>query len=237
MTPLADLPVHADEVLDDLERRALERAGYGGRSGFGRNPAVLVIDVTYGFCGDPDATDLVEAVGTYPHASGPAAWDAVPHVAAIVDAARSSAVPIVFTHPRRPLTATSGRWSDKNRRQHDVPARAYDIIEELHVAPDDRVLAKEAPSAFAGTPLLRWLVGAGIDGVIVCGGTTSGCVRATAVDAFSYDLRVVVAGDATFDRVQASHRVGLFDLDLKYADVVSSEQVVGHLLASAKDAS
>lgn len=226
-------PVHADELLDDVELRALELAGYGGRSGFGERPAVLVVDVTYGFCGEPDAADLIEAVATYPHASGPAAWTAVPHIAAIVEAARSSDVPLVFTRPRRRPGLATSRWSDKNRRQLDVPDRAYDLVDELGVTPTDRVLTKETPSAFVGTPLLRWLVGAGVDSVVVCGGTTSGCVRATVVDAFSYDLRVVVAGDATFDRVQASHRVGLFDLDLKYADVVPSEQVVTHLLAGA----
>jgi maleamate amidohydrolase len=225
----------AAEYLDDVELDALHRAGYGGRSGLGERPALLVVDVTYGFCGEAAAPTLIDAIETYPHASGPAAWAAVPHIAAVVGAARGSDVPVVFTRPAPPTDGRrrDSRWADKNRRQHDVPDRAYDIVTETGVTPSDALIDKEAPSAFFGTPLLRWLIRAGVDSVIVCGGTTSGCVRATAVDAFSYDLRVAVVEEATFDRVRASHHVGLFDLDLKYGDVLPSQQVVDHLRATA----
>jgi maleamate amidohydrolase len=212
--------------LDDTERRALDRAGYGGRVGVGERPVVLVVDVTWAFCGDDPTADVLQAVERYPHASGRVAWDAMPAVRRLVDGAREREVPVIFTRgPATPSPAWS-RWDDKNSRQRSAPAGAGEIVPDSGHRPDDVVLHKEAPSAFFGTPLLRWLTGLGADSVIVCGGTTSGCVRGTVVDAFSHNLKVAVAADATFDRVQASHRIGLFDMNLKYADVLPVARIL-----------
>nr|WP_246087038.1 isochorismatase family protein [Nocardioides humi] len=90
---------------------------------------------------------------------------------------------------------------------------------------DEIVLEKPKPSAFFATTLLARLIERGVDSVVICGGTTSGCVRATAVDAFSYDLRTVVVADATFDRLELSHAASLLDLSAKYADVATSAEV------------
>lgn len=216
--------------LSDEERQALGIAGYGGRSGLGARPVLLVVDLTVGFCGQP-GDSLVEAVARYPHASGPAAWRAVPEVRALVESARKSEVPVVFTRPTPPSmsSAPTNRWDDKNDRQQDLPNDAYDIVADSGFGPDDLLLNKEEPSAFGGSPLARWLIGLGCDSVIVAGCTTSGCVRATVVDAFSLNLRVTVAGDACFDRVRVSHEAGLFDMDLKYADVLGTSDIIAAL--------
>lgn len=230
-TAQARLAESAHGYVDDTELRALERAGYGERIGFGARPALLVVDVTWGFCGDDPSAGVLEAVETYPHACGRSAWEALPQVRSLVDAARRREIPVYFTRSappeRRPGHLT--RWDDKNRRQRTDPARAFEIVPDSGFRPGDTVLEKECPSAFFGTPLLRWLIGHGADSVIVCGTTTSGCVRATVVDAFSNDLKVAVVLDATFDRVVASHRMSLFDMGLKYADVIAAREVVAHL--------
>jgi maleamate amidohydrolase len=212
--------------LDDAERRALERAGYGGTVGVGKRPVVLVVDVTWAFCGDDPTADVLQAVEKYPHASGRFAWEAMPAVRRLVDGARERQVPVIFTRGPSTSSPAWSRWDDKNSRQRSAPPGAGEIVPDSGYRPDDVVLHKEAPSAFFGTPLLRWLTGLGADSVIVCGGTTSGCVRGTVVDAFSHNLKVAVAADATFDRVQASHRIGLFDMNLKYADVLPVARIL-----------
>ncbi len=216
--------------LSDEEREALGVAGYGGRSGLGTRPVLLVVDLTVGFCGPRDAS-LVDAVAQYPHASGPAAWRSVPKVATLVQASRQADVPVIFTQPTPPSmsTAPAARWDDKNKRQQDLPDDAFDIVADSGFGTDDLVIIKEVPSAFGGSPLARWLTGLGCDSVIVCGCTTSGCVRATVVDAFSLNLRVTVAGDACFDRVAISHDTALFDMDLKYGDVLPTAQIASLL--------
>ena len=214
-----------ESYLDEAENRALDRAGYGGSVGVGARTALIVVDVTWAFCGDDPEAGVLEAVEKYPHASGRFAWDAMRGIRTLVDGARLREVPVVFT--RGPETAgPASRWEDKNSRQREAPPEAGEIVPDSGYRPGDAVLHKEAPSAFFGTPLLRWLTGLGVDTVIVCGGTTSGCVRATVVDAFSHNLKTLVALDGTFDRVQASHRVSLFDMDLKYADVLTAAQIL-----------
>ncbi|WP_110207245.1 isochorismatase family protein [Nocardioides daejeonensis] len=213
------------EFLTDEERAALASAGYGRSMGIGARPALLVVDVTYAFCGHRGSS-LAEAVSAYPLACGPAAWEAIPTLAGLVDAARHSDVPVFFTRGAPSITAS--RWSDKNARHDDAPrADARDIVQECGFREQsDVLLEKEGPSAFFGTPLTRHLIGLGVDSVVVAGTTTSGCVRATVVDAFTHNFKVAVAADACFDRVGASHRMSLFDMGLKYADVLSSARLI-----------
>lgn len=220
----------ANSHLSLIEQEALRTAGYGGRSGLGESPVLLVVDVTAAFCGPRD-TSLLEAIERYPLASGPAAWDAVPRVHDLVASARRNEIPVIFTRPRpmAPMPVRTSRWDDKNERQREAPPDASEVLPETGFTLTDPLLEKDAPSAFAGSPLLRWLVGLGCDSVIVCGGTTSGCVRATVVDAFSFNLKVTVASDACFDRVTVSHEVGLFDVDLKYGDVLSTSELITEL--------
>jgi nicotinamidase-related amidase len=99
------------------------------------------------------------------------------------------------------------------------------------IAPSERdlVIEKRKPSAFFGTTLASHLVSLKVDTLIICGTSTSGCVRATVTDAFSYDYRVAIAEEATFDRGQASHAMALFDLDMKYANVTPVDEIVTYL--------
>jgi len=215
-----------DELLTDEERAALGSAGYGRSMGLGTHSALLVVDVTYAFSGHR-GDSLASAVADYPLACGPAAWAAMPNLAGLVAAARAAALPVIFTRGANRLA--TGRWGDKNSRQGDVRDDARGIVPECGYRESDILIEKEGPSAFFGTPLTRLLVGLGVDSVIVAGTTTSGCVRATVVDAFSLNLKVAVASDACFDRVAASHRMSLFDMGLKYADVLSADVLIDRL--------
>src|SRR5207253_10770809 len=106
---------------------------------------------------------------------------------------------------------------------------------EIHASvkpkPSDIVLVKKRPSAFFGTLLNSTLVERRVDTLIITGGTTSNCVRATAVDAMSYNYHTIVVSDCVYDRVQISHETALFDLDRQYADVVKSDEVIKHLMS------
>lgn len=222
-------PLVGTEHLTEVERVAMARAGYIGKAELPSPDAtaLVVVDVTWGFCG-PRGADLLEAITAYPHACGPSAWEAVDSIARLVGEARDHDVPVVFTRPavRLPGRLGVGVGRRKNPRQAaELPEDAFDVVRDCGYRPTDVLLEKEAPSAFIATPLLRWFNRWGIRNVVVCGGTTSGCVRATAVDAFSHELAVTVVADATFDRIQRSHEVSLLDLELKYATVTVADRL------------
>lgn len=204
--------------------------GYGVRAPLGERPALLVVDVTYGFCGDRPEP-ILTSIQRWRSSCGSAAWDALPHIELLLSRARRVDIPVFYTRgaPRRADGSDRGRWADKNARQGTDTARADEILAEISPQERDLVIEKRKPSAFFGTALVSHLIARGVDTLIVCGTTTSGCVRATVIDAFSYDYRVVVAEEATFDRGEASHAMALFDMDMKYANVTPVDEVAGYL--------
>jgi maleamate amidohydrolase len=216
------------DLVGAHDREVLEAAGYGHEVGLGERPALLVVDVTYGFVGRTPLP-VLEAIQTYPSAVGKPGWEAVEAIEWLLAAARKAGVPILYSAG----TGDPGRWADKRPSHLRQPADAYQIVDRLAPRPGEAVIRKAKPSAFFGSGLAERLKQLGVDSVIVCGGTTSGCVRATVVDAFSHDLRVAVVEDAVFDRVQLSHAAALFDMEHKYADVLASDAVIAWLNASA----
>jgi nicotinamidase-related amidase len=104
-----------------------------------------------------------------------------------------------------------------------------DIVKEIAPEPRDVLLRKSKPSAFFGTGLLHYLLELKVDTLLVTGTTTSGCVRATVIDAFSHNFNVAVVEECTFDRGEASHAINLFDMNAKYADVVSLQTTIDYL--------
>jgi nicotinamidase-related amidase len=129
----------------------------------------------------------------------------------------------------------TGRWKDKIPSIADkasyIGNRGTESIESIAPQPGDVVVSKRYASAFFGTPMMTYLNDLDRDTLIVTGCTTSGCVRATVADAFSYAFNVVVVADGVYDRGEASHAINLFDMDQKYADVLSSEAVIKYLEA------
>jgi nicotinamidase-related amidase len=209
----------ADQVRERLaaERARLACDGMGAPTGPGRRSALLVVDLVRAFT-EPDSPlgsdlDLV-----------------VRRSAELVAAARPAGAPVFFSVP----VAEAGGWSRK------IPAndllvpgtRPVELDPRLGVGRDDTVFTKTYPSCFFGTDLVTRLLHRGVDTLLIAGASTSGCVRATAVDSCSYGLRTIVVADAVGDRSAISHEVALSDLALKYADVVDAEAAGAALAAS-----
>lgn len=223
-----------DRYLTDQDRRVFEASGWGQREGFGKRPVVLVIDVNYNFAGDrPEPIE--DSIVRWRNSCGAAGWEAAGRTTEVLHRARARGVPVIFSTggDRRQDGWDSGRWRDKNsRRKDDLLGDKPDgttILPVLEPQPEDIIVRKSKPSVFFGSTLASYLVELGADSIIACGATTSGCVRATVVDAFSLNYRVALIEECTFDRGDASHAINLFDLDQKYADVVSKAEVIAYL--------
>ncbi|MFI6348610.1 isochorismatase family protein [Streptomyces sp. NPDC050560] len=212
-----------DSYLTDLDREVIAAGGFGREGSPGSRPALLVVDVTVAFCGDRPEP-ILDSMVRFRNSSGQSAWDAVAVIERLIAAARAGGVPVIYTRGTTGGASGPGRWAAKNRRAHEDTEDVHEIVPPIAPEAGDTVLRKTKPSAFFGTPLLSRLVELGTDSLVVCGGTTSGCVRATVVDAFSYNFPVAVVSDGCFDRVTASGDIALLDMDLKYADVVAAER-------------
>lgn len=227
-----------DKFLTERDKQVFAASGYGARAGFGKKPALLVIDVNYNFCGDKNEP-ILESIKRYRNSCGEDAWDALPVIRKLIDACHDKTVPVIFsTGTVRADGWDRGGWDWKNSRNAEDAAppanrgsnrNGNDIMDEIAPQPQDLVIEKLKPSIFHGTGLTGFLNNLGVDSVLIAGTTTSGCVRATVLDAFSLNIRTTIAGDACFDRSQASHAINLCDMNAKYSDVVSSDEVLTHI--------
>lgn len=213
-----------DRFLSERDKRIFALAGYGARQGFGRRPAVLVVDVNYAFCGHR-REPIEQSVKTWRQSAGEAAWDALPVIEELITVARSRGLPVIYTTDiTREDKWDRGGFGWKNRRNAERPAETNlsgsTIVPQIAPMAGDIVIRKQKPSAFHGTNLLDYLILLQCDSLIVAGTATSGCVRATVVDAFSHNLRATLVEEACFDRSEASHAINLCDMNAKYADVL-----------------
>jgi nicotinamidase-related amidase len=227
------------QFLTPRDRAVFATAGFGARMGFGKRPALVVIDVNYDFCGDRPEP-ILESIKRWPLSCGEEAWSGVSAIRRLIDAAHGKRIPVIYTTGvRRPDRWDSGSWSWKNGRQ-DEPRRASNlngnaIVQEIAPGPSDIVITKQKPSGFFATPLQSYLTLLGCDSLVVTGTTTSGCVRATVIDAFSNNYRVAVVEQGCFDRSQASHALSLCDMHAKYADIVDVDETHAFLKSLAAD--
>lgn len=223
-----------DDILTSRDKEVFALSGYGKRAGFGQRPAVLVIDVNYNFVGDKPEP-ILDSVKRFRNSCGAEGWQGVHHIAELLTESRKKHLPIFYTtghdEPNNPVAF--GRWQAKNSRSAEDRSEAWDkgncIVEEIAPHAGDVVVRKQKPSAFFGTPLISMLTEVHADSILVAGTTTSGCVRASVIDAFSYNLRVSVVEECVFDRGQASHKVNLFDMAMKYSDVISLKETVEYV--------
>jgi nicotinamidase-related amidase len=217
--------------IPGTEWKIYDAAGFGQPAGLGRSPALLVIDVQYRTVGDTPAP-LLESIRTQYHTScGEAGWRAVAVIGPLLKVARDAGVPVIYPHVAPKGGHDVGRTGTKIPSLMEVPDRGYAFVEEVAPLEDELLIPKRHPSAFFGTALISHLINLGVDCVILTGCTTSGCVRATAVDAFAYNFHCAVVEDAVYDRSSLSHDVNLFDLQAKYADVIPAAAVADHLRA------
>ncbi len=232
----ANMPRIWDKYLPQRDRDILAAAGYSQPMGFGERPALIVIDVNYNFTGDR-REPVEDSIKRWPNSCGEAAWDALPYLNCLLQQCHRRGVPVFFaTDGFRSDGWNMGSWLWKTSRVSEdlgtAKNRNFDgsaIHAALERIPSDVIIQKLKPSAFNGTPLRQLLTLLKVDTLIVAGTTTSGCVRATVLDAFSDNMRVIIPEEACFDRIEASHAINLFDMNAKYADVLPTDHVVGHL--------
>lgn len=222
-----------DKFLSEQDRAVFGMSGHGSRSGLGERPVVLVIDVNYAFCGDKDEP-ITESVKTWRNSCGHDAWVALPKIKELLDASRAKRLPVIYTTSGvRKDGWDRGAWAWKNRRTSEGAVRnninGNVIMPQVEPQPQDIIIEKLKPSAFFSTPLVSYLNQLRADSLIITGTTTSGCVRATVIDGFSLNYRMAVVEEGCFDRYQMSHAVNLFDMNAKYADVMSNNDVISYI--------
>jgi maleamate amidohydrolase len=224
-----------DKFLTAQDRAAFDASGYGVKVGFGERPALLIVDMSYAFTGDKPEP-LLKSIERWHNSCGEAAWQTIPVIKALAARFRAKRLPVIYTTGSfRDDNWDAGGALWKNTRTADAAAKdrgnlnPNEIVAEIAPQPEDIIVLKQKPSGFLGTSLMNYLVLLHCDSVIVAGTTTSGCVRATVVDAYSYNLRVAVAEDACSDRFEFSHAASLCDMHAKYADVLSSAAIIEHV--------
>lgn len=209
-----------DDILTERDKQVIEKAGYGKKGaaswesrGLGTKPMVMVIDMQELIVGRN--VPILEAINDYRTAMGDVAWAAIEHIAPFLEQARMAEVPIIYT---RVIP-----------RGYSADDAAVQIVEPVAPQEGDLVVDKNYASAFYGTALLTYLVQQRADTIIIVGNSTSGCVRATAVDAKQHGYSVVIPEECIFDRIEASHKVGLLDLWMKYAEVIPVADALAYL--------
>jgi len=214
------------DVIPEADLRLY--AGWRRETFVGARPALLAIDLyDLAYRGGPRPP--IEINDQYPNTCGIFAYRAIEPTKRLIAAARRAGIPIFFcTQETRANNRPRGAVSTKNQRARPEPD-AYAIFHEFQIEPADILITKQRASIFQGTPLSSHLTLLDVSSVIVCGESTSGCVRASAVDAHSAGFHVTIAEECTYDRAELTHKVNLFDLHHKYADVMHTEEVIAHL--------
>ena len=206
-------------MSDEEAREVYAKARLGESVTLGDRPAVLVVDFSCGFT-DPecalgsDLTSQVEATKR------------------LLDVARGKGLPVIFTTiGYEPSLRDGGLWLQKAPALGDLQVGGHwvEIDPRLEPREEEPIVLKKGASGFFGTNLASILVAQSVDSVVLCGATTSGCIRATAIDLLQYGWPTLVPRECVGDRAQAPHEANLFDIQAKYADVVSVEDALAYL--------
>lgn len=209
-------------LMPEQELATYRKAALGNTIGYGKRVALLNVDThnmfvdpKYAFCG-AEMPELIDALVT------------------ITDAFRGLGLPIYYVRRddwRHPVKrgVRNLKMSNADDAQYTCDPKADEWPAAYAPEENDVIVYKNKPSAFFRTPLEAWLRYDGVDTLVICGISTSGCVRAAVCDAFSENFRVIVPAEACGDRSETAHRMNLFDMDMKYADVEPLEKVVEDL--------
>jgi nicotinamidase-related amidase len=201
-----------DELLDEKDRAMFAKANMGGKGRFGKKPALIVVDMTYGFADSKFRLGCSET-----------GYPAVAATKRLLEKSREKGIPVIYSRGYTESGAAgTGLWKGGQGKTEEENA----IVEEIRPLETEIVIQKRRPSAFFGTDLANMLIYAGVDTCIIVGLTTSGCVRATLVDAFSYNYRVIIPEECVGDRSQVSHKIALMDTNMKYGDVLPLDDVL-----------
>src|SRR5699024_5705980 len=188
-----------------------------------KNPAFVIIDAQYNYVGANKAIE--DQLEEWPSGGGEEAWRSIEIIKQLREQADQAKVPVIYTRNVQKKTTSFDSFAVKAKRdntQYIDGSRGSQIVDELAPNESDLIVDKSYASAFFGTPFISYLIKMGVDTLILVGGSTSGCVRATAVDAVTRNFNVAVVEDCTYDRIELSHKAGLLDLWMKYCDVIKS---------------
>jgi maleamate amidohydrolase len=201
-----------DDMLDEQDRKMFAKANMGSKGGFGKKPALLIIDMSYGFV--DSRFRLGHSESGYP---------AVEATAKLLEKSREKGIPIFYTTGySESHHSGNGLWKGGDGKTE----LEVKIVEQIEPKEGEVVIQKRRPSGFFGTNLVDMLIYHGVDCLMITGITTSGCVRATVVDAFSYNYKIIVPEECVGDRSQISHKVSLMDMHMKYGDVLKLAEVI-----------
>ena len=222
-----------EPFLSARDKAQLAAHGPKSRIGFGKKPGLLLIDNYRGVLGD-GPMPILEHMKLWPGSTGEEGWEAIKHTQQLLYAAREAGIPVAHITGLREVPSWGRSRRRRSPREGDPAhaarmARATDFPDEIAPLPGEPVLRKAAPSAFFGTPLAGFFIQMGVDTVIACGESTSGCLRASVVEGFTYSFRMIVPEETAYDRHQACHAINLFDMNQKYADVIPAAEVLEYL--------
>ena len=207
-----------EDIISDHDRFAFERIGNREKIPFGKKPAFLIIDMTYNFVDSQ-----------FPLGNSEMGYKAVKAIKELLGPIRGKGIPVIYTKGQPQRTGPEmGRWkrASHGKNRENLDPKGFEIVEDIFPQEEDIVITKQRPSAFFGTNLVSYLLYLGVDCLIIGGMTTSGCVRATVVDAFSYNYPVIIPLECVGDRSLISHKVSLFDMHMKYAEVMDLQEVI-----------
>lgn len=193
----------------------------------GPKPAILAIDL-FDMAYEGGPLPIPEVTATYPSSCGIHAWEALPHTKSLLETARRAGIPIFYSMGDTAPNAKPANISATLRKKRSG-MEGYKLRADVGPQEQDVIIRKQRASAFFGTPLASHLTQLRVDTVIVFGQSTSGCVRASVVDGFSHGFHMVMAEECCFDRSSLSHRVNLFDLHHKYADLMKTAEITAEL--------
>ena len=223
-----------DAILTPEDRAVLARGRWAQRAGFGKSPALLLIDCQYYMAGIRGAPDNA---AKYPLACGEVAFAAIDQMARLLNAARAARIPIFFTrYVVDPVNDDVGMFHRKigagigrGENFYFAGTHGAEIVSDLKPLPNEIVIDKKKFSAFLGTPLLSLLIDRRVDTLIIVGGSTSNCIRAAALDSTQYNFFTIVPEEAVYDRLPMAHTLNLFDINRSYGDVVPVDEVLTYL--------
>jgi|SRR5690625_149014 len=219
-----------EDALTEEDRIVIEKGGYGKKRGLGEKPLLVIVDTQYNYVGADEPID--KQLDKWPSGGGEKAWKAIKRIQELKKEAKVAGIPVMYTRNVQKKTVNFDSFAMKTDRDNTKYIDGQPetrIVEEIKPEETDLVLDKSYASAFYGTPLISYLIKMGIDSLIIVGGSSSGCVRATAVDAVTRNFNVAVIEDAVFDRIEISQKAALLDLWMKYCDVLSSAEILEYM--------
>jgi len=218
-----------ESYLPEEDRAIYEKAGYAKKQPFSKKPALLVVDVVTSFTGTKPMK-IMDAIDEFPSACGMAAWESLPKISELLDRAREAGINVTYIKGSPVNKYFVGDTTKGNYTREEI-FKKYDVPIHPMVRPKDNeyVCEKTRASAFFGTPLATYLHKEGIDCLLIAGCTTSGCIRSSTIDGWNCGFPGFIVEECVFDRSRHSHLTSLYELNAKYATVITLEEATGFL--------